>query len=98
MTVAPSLAKASAVARPMPVSAPVMRTTGVDMAKLLEFGARAPVPCRGGMAERRCSFRVGGYVGLSGAFEKDFVRSLPYLRGMEWSFVTCAISWLSPRK
>src|ERR1700687_6424100 len=46
---APSLAKAMAVARPMPVRAPVIKTTGLFMALLLERR-----PARDGLAVGHC--------------------------------------------
>ena len=51
-----------AVARPMPVSAPVMRTTGLDMANLLKLGtATRSLPV--GMVQKpasRCCWKLFG--------------------------------------
>src|SRR6202011_4131240 len=63
----PSAAKASAAARPMPVNAPVIKTTGVLISSLL------------GMFDRA---RLGVHLGFARICEKDFVGPRPYLAGM----------------
>src|SRR4051812_21334291 len=81
----PSFAKARAAARPMPVSAPVIRTTGCFMAIL-------PRPSYGldGMKDQGFCDASGPDVGLPRLRGKDFVRSGPYLTGMAISYGVAA--------
>src|SRR3984957_11428524 len=88
-TLAPFLAKAMAAARPMPVKAPVIKTTG-----LLMCDPRNLLPCRQSM-ERGASAHglerprpvtsasVGADVVFGSAREKDFVSWRTCLEGME---------------
>src|ERR1700734_3250952 len=74
-TFAPFLAKATAAARPIPVRAPVIRTTGLSMVLLLLTG-----PCKQNVGNEALS---AGDVGPRSGVEKDFVSSVVYLTGME---------------
>src|SRR5437879_3551898 len=86
-TFAPFLAKATAAARPMPVKAPVINTTGLlicDPRNLLPYRQSMepdlwPRLCRGHFS----GISAEGHVGSAGAREKDFVSWGACLRDME---------------
>src|SRR6202795_3015882 len=89
-TFAPFLAKATAAARPMPVKAPVINTTGLlicDPRNLLPYrqsmeGALWPAAWRPG-TDRRCLRLVKDDVVFPSAREKDFVGWRACLEDME---------------
>src|ERR1700738_1650494 len=85
----PSRAKAKAAARPIPVSAPVIKTTGGAHIASSLYGANMPglrartetVYHRSGAGIPRVYADVGD-LGFPGGFGKYFVRSRSYLGGM----------------
>jgi len=93
----------------MPVSAPVIRTTGavawIDM--VFSFGRTLSeaylhslvflTRCSWPLTTRRFA-SVVAEIGLAIATEKDFVSLGPYLKGMPWTSAIFAISSPSPRK
>src|SRR5882757_5172994 len=87
-TFAPFLAKATAAARPMPVKAPVINTTGllIRPRNLLPYRQSMEPDTYGRGFRDRSHFSgsfVEGHVGSSGAREKDFVSWWACLRDME---------------
>src|ERR1700735_1371301 len=86
-TFAPFLAKATAAARPMPVSPPVTNTIGVlmiDSLTNLRAEPQKPLPRRSLSTHRRLPVAlVVKDLGTHCVAEKDFVGFAPYLLGME---------------
>src|SRR5271169_2675929 len=97
----PSRASAKAVARPIPLSAPVIKTTGVLISATPFHGDDTPgLPAR---AETAHLWPGAGIpriaagaedLGFHGGSEKDFVRSRSYLAGMasEYGAAASALS------
>src|SRR6476620_2521545 len=77
-TFAPFLAKATAAARPIPVKAPVIKTTGLPIVHSPALAAE-----HGSYFLLRVGCRVEGDMGCPGACEKDFVRWGACLGDME---------------